>query len=395
MTKASQPAIEVSDIFRRFRHLLEPLALNQAKVVSDIMNCRTSVLGGHRLRCDAVTCDHQEFSYNSCRNRHCSKCQFLAQKKWVEARREELLPVQYFHAVFSISHELNPLLWCNKRIGYNILFQAMSETFKEVAERRLKAQIGFTAVLHTWGQTLTDHAHIHAIVPGGGISLDGTKWISAPANYLLPLKVLAKVFRGKFLNYLEEAFSKLEFPGKCEKYKDPKIFKGLLIAAAKKDWIVYAKAPFAGPEQVLQYLGNYTHRIAISNHRIKSIEDGHVVFSYKDRADDNKPKTMKLAAKEFMRRFLLHVLPTKFVRMRHFGLLGSKNKQKNLELARKLLGAKKIEKVQDKNWQDFLLRITGHDITQCPKCKNGHLVKVETILPHPSLRRLKHRRDTS
>ncbi len=384
---------EVSDIFRQFGHLLGVLAPGQAKVVSDIMNCRTSILGGHRLQCNS--CDHEEFSYNSCRNRHCPKCQFLAQAKWVAARVEELLPVQYFHTVFAPPHDFNPILWCNKRIGFNVLFRSMSETLKEVAETRLKAHIGFTAVLHTWGQTLTDHAHIHAIVPGGGVSLDGTKWISTHQDYLLPRKVLSIVFRAKFLNYLEQAYPQLIFPGRCAQYQNKSAFKSLLVGAAKKNWVVYAKAPFLGPKQVIDYLGNYTHKIAISNHRIQNIENDHITFRYQDRADDSKVKQMRLPAKEFMRRFLLHVLPTKFVRIRHFGLLGARDKEKKLNHARRLLNAKQIEKAQDPNWQELLMRVTGHDVRQCPKCKTGHLIEVETLLPHPTLRRRGYRNDTS
>ena len=392
-TLASQPALEVSDIFRRFGHLLEPLASVQAKVVRDIKNCRTEVLGGHRLKC--TDCGHQEFSYNSCRNRHCPKCQFLAKAKWIAARLKELLPVQYFHSVFTLPHVLNPLLWCNKRIAFGILFRAVSETLKEVGARRLKAHLGFTAVLHTWGQTLTDHAHIHLIVPGGGVSLDGKRWVSTPQDYLLPKKILAQVFRGKFLDYLEKAYPKLIFPGGCEKYKNPKVFKSLLIEAAKKDWVVYAKAPFLGPKQVIEYLGNYTHRIAISNRRILSVGENHVTFRYRDRAQGNSPKTMTLKPKEFMRRFLLHTLPAKFVRLRHFGLLGSRDKQKKLNVARKLLGARQIETIQNKNWQELLLRITSRSARPCPKCKTGALIEVEVILPHPALRGLRHRRNTS
>ena len=394
-TKAYQPAIEVSDIFRRFRYLLEPLASNQAKVVSDIMNCRTSVLGGHRLQCGNGDCDYEEFSFNSCRNRHCPKCQFLAQSRWIEARMAELLPVEYFHVVFTLPHELNAVLWCNKRIGFNILFKAISETLKEVAERRLQAEIGFTSILHTWGQTMTDHAHIHAIVPGGGISRDGKKWISSPLGYFLPLKVLAKVFRGKFLDFFEKSYPELIFPGKTVKYKNQNSFKSLLVLAAKKDWVVYAKAPFLGPKQVIKYLGQYTHRIAISNHRIESIDGEYITFHYRDRANGNQKKIMRLHAKEFMRRFLQHVLPRKFVRIRHFGLLGSRDKQKKIEHARQLLGARRMEIVQDQDFKQMLQRLTGTDITKCPKCKTGQLEEIETILPHPKLRARMGRRDTS
>lgn len=392
-TLAGQPALEVSDIFRRFGHLLEPLASSQAKVIWDLKNCRTEVLGGHKLCCG--DCGHVEFSYNSCRNRHCPKCQFLAKLKWIAARLKELLPVQYFHCVFTLPHVLNPLLWCNKRLAFQILFRATSETLKEVGARRLKAELGFTSVLHTWGQTLTDHAHIHAIVPGGGVSLDGKRWVSTPQDYLLPLKVMAKVFRGKFLDYLEQSYPKLIFPGNCAKYKNPKVFKSLLIQAAKKNWIVYAKAPFLGPKQVIEYLGNYTHRIAISNRRILSLGEDHVTFRYQDRSQNNKPKTMTLKPKEFMRRFLLHTLPTKFVRIRHYGLLGSRDKQRKLNHARKLLGARQIEKIQIKVWQDLLPQITTRSTRACPKCKTGALIEVAVLLPHPALRGLGLRKNTS
>lgn len=385
-TLASQPRLEVSDIFRTFRPWLKGLSKIEAKVVSDIVNCRTSVLGGHRLQCDH--CGHEEFSYNSCRNRHCPKCQFLAQVRWVEARTRELLPVGYFHVVFTLPHELNRLIWANKKICFDILFKSMAETLKEVSERRLKARVGFTAVLHTWSQRLDQHAHIHAIVPGGGISLDGQKWIHARQNYLLPRKVLAKVFRGKYLDYLEKSFSKLDFGDDISDLAQPSAFKSLLIQAAKRDWVIYAKEPFAGPKQVLEYLGNYTHRIAISNYRIESIDDGHVTFRYKDRTDHNKTKLMKLTGQEFCRRFLSHVLPEKFVRIRHFGLLGSRQKNKNIETARRLLGSKTTTKTPPpEDFKQLLLRIVGCDKDKCPRCDHGKLVTVEIILSHPILRR--------
>ncbi|MGZ3806274.1 MAG: IS91 family transposase [Pseudobdellovibrionaceae bacterium] len=389
---AGQPRLEVSDIFRHFQPWLKDLPKSEAKVVSDITNCRTSVLGGHKLACD--NCDHQEYSYNSCRNRHCPKCQFLTKSRWVEERNSELLPVEYFHVVFTIPHELNDVIWNNKKIGYSVLFRAMSETLKEVAEKRLKAKIGFTAVLHTWSQTLNRHAHIHAVVPGGGISLDGKKWISCKQGYFLPLKVLSKVFRGKFLEYFEESFSKLSFESATAHLKNPTQFKSLLVLTAKKEWVVYAKAPFAGPKQVLEYLGNYTHRIAISNYRIENINGDQVTFKYKDRADENKSKLLSLPGTEFIKRFLSHVLPPKFVRIRHFGFLGSKNKKKNIKAARDLLGAKHIEKVKDADYKALLKRLTGHDIDQCPCCRIGKLVKTESFSLHPSLQR-KNRKDSS
>jgi hypothetical protein len=382
---AGQPNLEVSDIFRRFGHLLKGLSKAEAKVVSDILNCRTAVLGGHKLACDH--CDHSEYAYNSCRNRHCPKCQFLTKAKWVEARKRELLPVEYFHVVFTVPHELNSLLWSNKKIGFDILFRATSETLKEVGETRLKARLGFTAVLHTWSQTLNRHAHIHAVVPGGGLSLDGKKWISCKQGYLVPTKILAKVFRGKFLDYLERAFENLNFPNGIADLSESSNFKKLLIAAAKKEWVIYAKPPFAGPTQVLEYLGNYTHRIAISNYRIEAIDGDYIAFKYKDRQDDGKSKIMRLHAKEFMRKFLFHVLPPKFIRIRHFGFLGSRLKAKNIANARQLLGSpKNVEIVQDDDYKSMLKRLTGIDVTRCPYCKTGTLIEVQIVLAHPNLR---------
>lgn len=381
-----RPRLELSDIFRQFRPWLKPLAKNEAKVVADVINCRTSVLGGHHLKCNK--CEHQEYSYNSCRNRHCPKCQFLTQAKWVDARKSELLPVEYFHMVFTVPHELNPIIWSNKKICFDILFRAMSETIKEVGERRLKSRLGFTAVLHTWSQTLNEHAHIHAIVPGGGISLDGKKWIKAKPVYFLPIKILSKVFRGKYLSYLEEAFGKLKFDSSLAE------FKKVLKSAANHEWVVYAKAPFAGPERVLEYLGNYTHRIAISNYRIVEVKNGCVTFKYKDRSDGNQSKIMSLPADEFIRRFLSHVLPSKFVRIRHFGFLGSRQKKKNIEIARSALQCSKtIEIIKDEDYKQLLQRLAGVDITQCPCCKTGTMIEIAEINPHRNLDRT--RRDTS
>jgi hypothetical protein len=287
--------------------------------------------------------------------------------------------------VFTVPHELNPVIFTNKKIGFDLLFKAMSETLKEVAERRLQARVGFTAVLHTWSQQLHEHAHIHAIVPGGGISLEGTKWIAAKRDYFLPIKVLSKVFRGKYLSFLEEAYPKLKF-AEGQSLTEPSQFKALLREASCKEWVVYAKAPFAGPAQVLEYLGNYTHRIAISNYRIESIKDGRVSFRYKDRTDENKTKTLELPVAEFTRRFLSHVLPGKFVRIRHFGFLGSRNKQKNIQTARDCLNVQsKIEVVKDEDYKQLLLRLVGVDVTACPCCKQGRMIEVAVINPHLNL----------
>lgn len=351
-----------------------------SKVVNDLVACRTSVLGGHKLVCDS--CDMEEYAYNSCRNRHCPKCQFLAKERWIEARKDELLPVQYFHVVFTIPHEFVPLIFChdnNKQIGFDILFRAMSETLKEVAKTRLKADIGFTAVLHTWTQTLLKHPHIHAIVPGGGLSFDGQKWIKSRPDFFLPLRVLKEVFRGKFLQYFEEAYPDLSFPESVAPFQSPRAFKSLFLQAARKKWVIYAKAPFAGPEQVISYLGQYTHRIAISNHRIEKVENDQVTFRYRDSKNGNQTARLTLSAYDFMKRFLSHVLPPGYRRIRHFGFLASRSKTNDLEKCRQALNAGTIEAVKDETWQELMRRLTGNDVTKCPRCKSGCLQRIVVI----------------
>ncbi len=384
-----RPTIEVADILAAARKQLKT-GPQEWKVTHRIIACRTAALGGHKLQCD--TCKQEELSYNSCRDRHCPKCQYLAKINWISDRRQELLPVQYFHLVFTIPSELNPLFLRNKKICYDLLFKAMSDTLKQVAATRLKANIGFTAVLHTWGQTLVDHPHIHAIVPGGGLSFNDTKWISCKQGYFLPQKVLATVFRAKLIEAIQINYKKLIFIGAIEKYSSQKAFKSLLVEVASKDWIVYCKAPFGGPEQVIKYLGNYTHRIAISNNRIKSFDGENVSFEYRDRANEDKLKTMTLTVMEFARRFLLHVLPNRFVRIRHYGFLGKKNKAKKLKTCRKLLNARVVEAIKEETWQDLIKKLTGQDPNICKHCKKGLLLKVATLTP---LGRLSKIRDTS
>jgi hypothetical protein len=299
--------VEVTDVFRRYQHLLGPVHSGSAKIIRDIKDCRTARLGGHVNRCEKEECSHEEISYNSCRNRHCPKCQFLTRAKWVQERIDELLPVEYFHVVFTLPHALNPLILQNKKRLYDLLFKAASQTLKEVSQRNLKAEVGFIAVLHTWGQNLMDHPHLHVIVPGGGLKEKSgeRKWIHCKKGYLLPIKILSQVFRGKFLSQLEKDHGKLKFKGKLEHLSNPSEFKNLLIKSAEKSWVIYAKKPFAGPKQVISYLGNYTHRVAISNHRLLKIENEEVSFRYRDYKDENKKKVMTLHTKEFMRRFLL------------------------------------------------------------------------------------------
>jgi len=382
----SDKRIEVADIFRNHSHKLTNISALQKKVIHAIVNCRTSALGGHALKCNE--CGHKEISYNSCRNRHCPKCQSLSGAKWVESRKADLLPVQYFHVVFTFSDILYPLALINKKTVYNILFRAVSETLKECAANRknLGADIGFISVLHTWEQKLNQHPHVHCIVPGGGLSPDKKKWINSPDDFFIHVKILSTVFRAKFLDYLEKAFhsKELEFSGKISHLSDYSSFKNLLKSSCKKRWVVYAKKPFAGPEQVLNYLGMYTHRIAISNYRILALDESNVTFKWKDRRDNNADKVMKLDVVLFMKRFLLHILPEKFVRIRHYGLLGNRCKKLFIALCRKFLNVLydfQYETPLPNSWHELMLLFTGKDPTVCPACGRGRMIVYTKILP--------------
>ena len=390
--------LELADIFRAHGHQIQALSAAQARAVNAIVSCRTAALGGHVRKCDG--CQYVEQAYNSCRNRHCPKCQSLKRLQWLEARMSDLLPVQYFHVVFTVPDVLNPLILRNQRVLYNVLFRAASETLREVAAnpKNLGAQIGFIALLHTWSQTLLDHPHLHCVVPGGGLTPDGRQWIHCPANFFVPVRVLSCVFRGKFLEYAERSFAsgELVFPGQIASLAEAGAFKQLLRSACKTKWVVYAKRPFAGPKQVLEYLGRYTHRVALSNNRLVALEDGKVSFTWKDYRDEGKRKTMTLEATEFMRRFLLHVLPKGFVRIRHYGFLGSPVHQSKLALCRALLGVspQEQEKAADRlaqTWEHILERLTGEDPLLCPRCGKGHLVVCQTLPKQDALRFCAHR----
>lgn len=377
-----RPTLEVADVFKKYGHLLGPIPQEQHKVISDIKNCRTEILGGHKLKCDS--CEYQKNAYNSCRNRHCPKCQFMAKVKWVEKRMEDLLPCQYFHVVFTLPSKLRALILRNKKVTYGLLFKAASQALKEVAEnpKNLGAEIGFIGVLHTWSQDLIDHPHIHFIVPGGGLNKQKTKWIPCKKDYFLPIQILSKVFRGKMLSFIEKAFEQgdLIFPGEIEYLQNYSSFKALMIDCTSEDWVVYSKKPFAGPEQVINYLGNYTHRIAISNYRLIKIEDGKVFFKCRNRDDPKTKKVVSLRVEEFMRRFLLHVLPKKFVRIRHFGLLGNRLRKEKIAIVRKLNGiVEKVQEVLQESWQQILERVTGICVKVCPKCRSGTLVEVAEL----------------
>jgi len=379
-----EESVEVADIFSKHGHayrVSHKMPLNHIRTMRAIERCRTAELGGHVDECDC--CGRIRISYNSCRNRHCPKCQFLAKERWLEQRKEDLLPVPYFHVVFTIPAKLNPLVLRNKQICYDILFRCVSDTLFELTRdpKHLGGQIGFICILHTWGQNLMDHAHIHCIVTGGALSPDGKEWISCQKDFFISVKVLSRLFRGKVLAFLKKSWEakELEFSGTIAKLKDR--FAVFLNDLYQMEWVVYAKPPFQDPETLLDYLGRYTHRIAIGNHRIRKMEDGDVSFIWRDYADGNKKKVMKLEASEFIRRFLLHVLPEKFVKIRYYGLLANRKSNTMLSQCRKLLADKPKKKNGTETWQKFLIRVCGMDLITCPFCKNGRMTRKEVILP--------------
>jgi hypothetical protein len=348
--------------------------------------CRTAVLGGHREQCDH--CGHVEISYNSCRNRHCPKCQTLRKEKWIEARCEDLLPIPYFHVVFTLPSELNPLVSMNRKVLYDLLFRSVSETLTQLAKdpKHLGAEIGSIGILHTWGQNLMDHPHIHCIVTGGGLSSDRSRWVSSRKGFFIPVRVMSALFKGKFLDLLKRCFESddLVFPDPIRHLKPSEDFERFTNHLYHKKWVVYCKPPFDGVKGVLQYLGRYTHRIAISNNRILNIRNGEVSFLWRDYADQNRQKIMTLKADEFIRRFLLHVLPSRYVRIRHFGLLANRKRKDTLTSCRKILGEEKTVTKQDtrkETWQEQLLRICGLDVTLCPICQKGRMIRIALLLP--------------
>ena len=355
--------------------------------MSAIERCRTPALGGHLERCDR--CAFERPAYNSCRNRHCPKCQGLAKARWLEARQAELLPVGYFHVVFTLPHELNALVLSNRRVLLNSLFEAVSQTLLTFGRNNLGGKSGFIALLHTWDQTLNAHFHLHCLVPAGALSENGDRWLPAPEKFLFPVRALAKVFRAKYLDLLLQAFAarKLIFPGLAAPLQTQAGFSGLIVALRQKRWVVYAKPPCGGPEKVLDYLGRYTHRVAISNNRILNVENGIVAFSFRDRRDGNKRKVMSLPAEEFIRRFLLHSLPSGLVRIRHFGFLANRSKQHDLPLCRQLLGLEPYPpEPEQKSDEELLLELTGKDVSRCPRCKQGALrivAELPKISPSP------------
>jgi hypothetical protein len=388
------PALELADIFRihgpaYLEAFGDSLSAGQKKAVRDISVCRTAALGGYIKECDR--CGHRKIAYRSCRNRHCSKCQAAARAAWLERRAAELLPVEYFHVVFTLPDRLASLALHNQRVVYAILFRAASETLLRIAAdpKQLGAQIGFLAVLHTWGQNLHHHPHLHCVVPGGGIALDHSRWISCRQHFLLPVKVLSRLFRAKFASYLKRAFQqgKLRFHGKLEPLGKKQNFFTWLDETTRSEWVVYAKPPFGGPQQVLKYLARYTHRVAISNQRLVSLLAGQVTFRWKDYSQGSRHATMTLGVTEFIRRFLVHVLPSGFVKIRHFGFLANRSRQQKITLCRKLVTAKLETKPQHPGSPDSPVTSQPQPkpIERCPLCKVGRMKPVEILSPQLSI----------
>jgi Zn finger protein HypA/HybF involved in hydrogenase expression len=391
----NRPVFEVADLVRaagdgfiersrgwiRWKHV---------KVLRAIARCRTAALGGHFDEC--TKCGHRTtISYNSCRDRHCPKCQTAARDRWIAGRRRELLPTRYVHVVFTLPRHLAPVVLQNKKVVYDLLFRTSAETLLEVARNphRLGAEIGFFSVLHSWSQKLETHPHVHCVVPAGGLSLDHTRWVRSRENYFLPKEVLSRVFRGKFVDALKQAFrdGQLRFEGDLTLLVQPKIFAAWLRPLYLQDWIVYLKPPFGGPQFVLQYLGRYTHRVAISNHRLVSFADGKVTFRWRDSAHNNEQKLMTLSLDEFLRRFLLHVLPKGFVRIRHFGFLANRRRATTLPLCFQLLGA------EPSTEQEALSTNDASPLRFCPKC-GGPMRVIERLTAEEIQLRSPPARDT-
>jgi hypothetical protein len=373
----SRPALELADLIRtagaafikRNRHWI---GWKHVKVLLAIARCRTAALGGHLDQC--TRCGHRAISYNSCRNRHCPKCQTAARDRWIAARQKELLPTRYVHVVFTLPALLAPLALQNKKLLYGLLLRASAETLLEVARdpQHLGAEIGFFSVLHTWSQRLSLHPHVHCVIPAGGLSLDHTRWVKSQKHFFLPLQVLSRVFRGKFVFGLRKAFQsgRLHLQGDLAPLAQPKTFAAWLRLLFRKDWVVYAKRPFGGPAYVLHYLGRYTHRVAISNHRLVSFTDDQVTFRWRDSAHHNEQKLMTLSLDEFLRRFLLHLLPKGFVRIRNFGFLANRRRPTLLPLCFYLLGMAQPSPAQP----EVSSAPDSNELWRCPNCGGPMLV---------------------
>ncbi|HSR51456.1 MAG TPA: IS91 family transposase [Acidobacteriota bacterium] len=375
--------LETADVLRSCETGLQALPPQQRKAFRDITACRTAALGGWVRRCGR--CGHQQISYRSCRNRHCPKCQAGRSAEWVQARGADLLPVPYYHVVFTLPEPLGPIALQNQRAVYGILFAAASQTLRTIAadEKHLGARIGFAAVLHTWGQTLTHHPHIHCVVAGGGLSADHSRWVRCREDFFLPVQVLSRFFRRRFLELLDQARRKgeLVFAGKLQALPQPARWAKLLARLREIEWNVYCKPPFGGPGQVLKYLARYTHRVAISNSRLISLKDGRVTFRYKDYRRGRLPRTMTLEAAEFTRRFLQHVLPKGFVRIRSFGFLANCCRREKLALCRRLLGCEPQEQAPERAPCGGETPPQEPPSQPCPNCRLGTMLLSETLAP--------------
>ena len=381
-----KPRWEVADIVREYGESYRnnhPLPLSHLKVMHAIEVCRSAALGGHVERCDS--CGFERNAYNSCRNRHCPKCQALTKAEWLDKRKAELLPVKYFHTVFTLPHEINPIALCNKKVIFDLLFKSVAETIEQFSadvKNGFGGKSGFIAILHTWDQKLLDHIHLHCLIPAGALSFDGSCWIHARKNFLFPVKALSRLFRGKFIDFIKGSYKsgKLMFPGFVSYLEKEKEFTNLINQLWKKEWVVYSRESFDEPVYVLDYLGRYTHRVAIANHRIIAMKNGLVTFWYKDRSNGGKRKTITVSADEFIRRFLLHVLPDAYVRIRHYGFLANRCKKQNLPLCKKLLGMPvNTITTHKKTIQEKMLQLTGVDLMKCPCCNKGQMKKIAEL----------------
>lgn len=368
--------IHAGDFFESRRGLV---ASGERRVLRDIAACRTGDMGGHVEQCDR--CGHEVIAYNSCRNRHCPKCQANAGAEWFDRRQVDLLPVEYFHVVFTLPQEIATIALQNKKIVYDILFRTATETLQQVAaqEKHLGAGIGILAVLHTWGQALDHHPHVHCIVPGGGIAPDQERWVSCRPGFFLPVRILSRLFRGKFLHHLRRAYNnqQLSFHGQIQSLDCAATFRDYLAPIQQKEWVVYAKPPFGGPAQVLKYLARYTHRVAIANSRLVRLNDGQVSFLWKDYQHGCKRKVMTITAVEFIRRFLLHVLPKSFVRIRYYGFLANRCRKEKVELIRRLLD----DDIVPETTKPSLIDISNPDQHVCPMCNRGTMIPVLNFQP--------------
>jgi hypothetical protein len=371
----SKPKYEVADIFRNNIYKINKMSPEQWQAITDIINCRTKKLGGHTLICNK--CGHMEISYNSCRNRNCPKCQGLKKVKWLMDREKEILPINYFHVIFTIPHQLNQLTYQNRKIIYNLMFDCVKETLLEASNnpRNLGAKIGYIGIMHTWGQTLSYHPHIHCIVTGGGVTEDD-KWKDSRDDYFIPVKILSILFKNKMVCKIREEYknNKLILLNDLEKYKVYEVFNEYLDEMYNKNWMIYSKPPFSSNKNVFEYISRYTHRIAIANSRIMDLNDEKIKFRYKDYSDESKIKIMELTNVEFMRRFVMHIIPKRFMRIRFGGIFSNRYRKENIKKVKDLLNVKDKEEGKPINWKKMLYKISGINVEKCSVCKKGIMI---------------------